>query len=93
MKKIKVANPMFFYVFNLIIFGSMLLCKHIVILIFPNVLIKDWLDKHAEYEAIVDGANIGLYQQNFADGGFSLSQVVHPKMIVALLFCQFLLLF
>lgn len=36
---------------------------------------QDWLDKHAEYEAIVDGANIGLYQQNFADGGFSLSQL------------------
>ncbi|WKA06994.1 hypothetical protein VitviT2T_024865 [Vitis vinifera] len=29
---------------------------------------QDWLDKHADYEAIVDGANIGLYQQNFASG-------------------------
>ncbi|KAG5515756.1 hypothetical protein RHGRI_036714 [Rhododendron griersonianum] len=28
---------------------------------------QDWLDTHAEYEAIVDGANIGLYQQNFAE--------------------------
>ncbi|KAL6196144.1 hypothetical protein ACLB2K_031759 [Fragaria x ananassa] len=36
---------------------------------------QDWLDKHADYEAIVDGANIGLYQQNFADGGFSLPQL------------------
>ncbi|KAK9279075.1 hypothetical protein L1049_012750 [Liquidambar formosana] len=35
----------------------------------------DWLEKHADYEAIVDGANIGLYQQNFANGGFSLSQL------------------
>ncbi|KAF8397856.1 hypothetical protein HHK36_016781 [Tetracentron sinense] len=35
---------------------------------------QDWLDNHAEYEAVVDGANVGLYQQNFADGGFSLSQ-------------------
>ncbi|OIW09052.1 hypothetical protein TanjilG_16279 [Lupinus angustifolius] len=34
-----------------------------------------WLEKHACYEAIVDGANVGLYQQNFADGGFSTSQV------------------
>ncbi|KAL5131993.1 Proteinaceous RNase P 3 [Glycine soja] len=34
-----------------------------------------WLEKHASYEAIVDGANIGLYQQNFADGGFSISQL------------------
>ncbi|XP_059659383.1 proteinaceous RNase P 2 isoform X2 [Cornus florida] len=36
---------------------------------------QDLLDKHAEYEAVVDGANIGLYQQNFADGGFSVSQL------------------
>ncbi|KAH7671404.1 Ribonuclease P protein [Dioscorea alata] len=36
---------------------------------------QDWLGKHAAYEAIVDGANVGLYQQNFADGGFSLSQL------------------
>ncbi|KAJ7981147.1 proteinaceous RNase P 1 [Quillaja saponaria] len=34
-----------------------------------------WLDKHNDYKAIVDGANIGLYQQNFADGGFSTSQL------------------
>ncbi|KAJ0973427.1 hypothetical protein J5N97_021386 [Dioscorea zingiberensis] len=36
---------------------------------------QDWLGKHAGFEAIVDGANVGLYQQNFADGGFSLSQL------------------
>ncbi|KAF8412953.1 hypothetical protein HHK36_000925 [Tetracentron sinense] len=36
---------------------------------------QDWLDNHAEYEAVVDGANVGLYQQNFADGRFSLSQL------------------
>ncbi|XP_010031499.2 proteinaceous RNase P 2 isoform X2 [Eucalyptus grandis] len=36
---------------------------------------QDWLEKHADYEAIVDGANIGLYQQNFADGGFSVPQL------------------
>ncbi|XP_058087166.1 proteinaceous RNase P 2 isoform X2 [Magnolia sinica] len=36
---------------------------------------KEWLDKHAEYEAVVDGANIGFYQQNFAEGRFSLSQL------------------
>ncbi|KAK7324870.1 hypothetical protein VNO77_28768 [Canavalia gladiata] len=34
-----------------------------------------WLEKHASYEAIVDGANVGLYQQNFADGGFSICQL------------------
>jgi proteinaceous RNase P len=33
------------------------------------------LEEHGAYEAIVDGANIALYQQNFAEGGFSLTQV------------------
>ncbi|XP_020111001.1 proteinaceous RNase P 2 isoform X2 [Ananas comosus] len=36
---------------------------------------QEWLEAHNEYEAIIDGANVGLYQQNFADGGFSLSQL------------------
>ncbi|KAJ6365434.1 hypothetical protein OIU76_030250 [Salix suchowensis] len=36
---------------------------------------QNWVEKHATYEAIVDGANIGLYQQNFAEGGFSISQL------------------
>ncbi|CAI9289891.1 unnamed protein product [Lactuca saligna] len=36
---------------------------------------QNWLDEHNDFEAIVDGANIGLYQQNFAEGGFSVSQV------------------
>lgn len=36
---------------------------------------QEWLEAHQEYEAIVDGANIALYQQNFADGGFSLVQL------------------
>ncbi|TXG57320.1 hypothetical protein EZV62_018633 [Acer yangbiense] len=36
---------------------------------------KDWLEQYAaDYEAIVDGANIGLYLQNFAEGGFSIPQ-------------------
>lgn len=35
-----------------------------------------WLDQHSEYEAIVDAANIGLYQQNFVQGGFSMMQLV-----------------
>lgn len=43
---------------------------------FNYFLLKGWLEKHADFEFIVDGANIGLYQQNFADGGFSVSQVV-----------------
>ncbi|XP_022752583.1 proteinaceous RNase P 2-like isoform X2 [Durio zibethinus] len=36
---------------------------------------QDWLEEKADYEAIVDGANIALYQQNFAEGGFSLLQL------------------
>ncbi|EOY33488.1 Aceous RNase P 3 isoform 2 [Theobroma cacao] len=35
---------------------------------------QEWLEENADYEAIVDGANIGLYQQNFAEGGFSILQ-------------------
>ncbi|KAL6613741.1 hypothetical protein ACP70R_036011 [Stipagrostis hirtigluma subsp. patula] len=35
---------------------------------------QEWLEAHKGYEAIVDGANIALYQQNFAEGGFSLTQ-------------------
>ncbi|KAJ9555022.1 hypothetical protein OSB04_009636 [Centaurea solstitialis] len=42
---------------------------------------QNWLDQHHDFEAIVDGANIGLYQQNFAEGGFSVSQVVHLYLI------------
>ncbi|KAF5819718.1 putative ribonuclease P [Helianthus annuus] len=36
---------------------------------------QNWLDQHNDFEAIVDAANIGLYQQNFADGGFSVPQL------------------
>ncbi|XP_009631048.1 proteinaceous RNase P 2 [Nicotiana tomentosiformis] len=37
---------------------------------------QDWLEKHSEYDAVVDAANVGLYQQNFAEGGFSIAQLV-----------------
>ncbi|KAL3638930.1 hypothetical protein CASFOL_016837 [Castilleja foliolosa] len=36
---------------------------------------QDWLGQHSEYETVIDGANIGLYQQNFAEGGFSIAQL------------------
>nr|CAB3479549.1 unnamed protein product [Digitaria exilis] len=36
---------------------------------------QEWLEANKGYEAIVDAANIALYQQNFAEGGFSLTQV------------------
>ncbi|XP_060173730.1 proteinaceous RNase P 2-like isoform X2 [Lycium barbarum] len=37
---------------------------------------QDWLEKHSDYEAVVDAANVGLFQQNFAEGGFSIPQLV-----------------
>ncbi|KAH6822334.1 proteinaceous RNase P 3 [Perilla frutescens var. hirtella] len=46
---------------------------------------QDWLEQHSGYETLVDGANVGLYQQNFAQGGFSIEQLdaivkeVHSK--------------
>ncbi|KAG8387511.1 hypothetical protein BUALT_Bualt02G0028700 [Buddleja alternifolia] len=36
---------------------------------------QDWLEEHSEYETVIDGANIGLYQQNFEEGGFSIAQL------------------
>ncbi|EPS74097.1 hypothetical protein M569_00656, partial [Genlisea aurea] len=36
---------------------------------------QEWIEEHNEYEAVVDGANVGLYQQNFSEGGFSISQI------------------
>lgn len=48
---------------------------------FSFQMMKNWLDEHNDYEAIVDGANIGLYQQNFAEGGFSVSQVVYIQLL------------
>ncbi|XP_051134687.1 proteinaceous RNase P 2 [Andrographis paniculata] len=46
---------------------------------------EEWLEQHSDYETVIDGANIGLYQQNFAEGSFSISQLdavvkeVHDK--------------
>ncbi|KAL3685698.1 hypothetical protein R1sor_003720 [Riccia sorocarpa] len=36
---------------------------------------QEWLDRHGPFDAIVDGANIGLYNQNFAQGGFNFHQL------------------
>ncbi|KAK3189330.1 hypothetical protein Dsin_028891 [Dipteronia sinensis] len=46
---------------------------------------QDWLEQHADYEAIVDGANIGLYVQNFVEGGFSIPHVVQLKFLRSLM--------
>ncbi|CAK9266268.1 unnamed protein product [Sphagnum jensenii] len=34
-----------------------------------------WLDRHGPFDAIVDAANVGLYNQNFGDGGFNFFQL------------------
>ncbi|KNA07440.1 hypothetical protein SOVF_171910 [Spinacia oleracea] len=44
----------------------------------------EWIDNHSDYVAIVDGANIGLYQQNFADGGFSVAQSSFEAVVMEL---------
>ncbi|XP_078434541.1 proteinaceous RNase P 2 [Wolffia australiana] len=36
---------------------------------------QEWLDSHDDYDLVIDGANIGYYHQNFADGGFCLTQL------------------
>ncbi|KAK8938995.1 Proteinaceous RNase P 2 [Platanthera zijinensis] len=38
-------------------------------------IFQEWLDNHGSYEVVIDGANVAFYQQNFADGGFNLSQL------------------
>lgn len=35
----------------------------------------EWLEVHKDCDTIIDGAIIGLYQQNFADSGFILPRV------------------
>jgi len=37
--------------------------------------VQAWLDRHGPYDAIVDGANVGLYNSNFGKGGFNFYQV------------------
>ncbi|CAM6108619.1 unnamed protein product [Calypogeia fissa] len=36
---------------------------------------QEWLDRHAPFGAIIDGANVGLYNQNFTQGGFNFWQL------------------
>lgn len=78
---------------HITIFHFHLFCSVLLLYLLNSFisLIKDWLEENADYEVIVDGANIGLYQQNFAEGGFSLLQVVYPNDWLVL-FC-FLLLY
>jgi proteinaceous RNase P len=34
-----------------------------------------WLDANGPFGCVVDGANVALYGQNFADGGFDFGQI------------------
>ncbi|BFI32458.1 proteinaceous RNase P [Marchantia polymorpha subsp. ruderalis] len=36
---------------------------------------QEWHERHGPFDAIVDGANIGLFNQNFAQGGFNFYQL------------------
>lgn len=36
---------------------------------------KAWLEKHGPFGAVVDGANVALYGQNFEKGGFNFKQI------------------
>lgn len=38
-------------------------------------LLQGWLDRHGPFDVIVDGANVGLFNQNFGEGGFNFYQV------------------
>ena len=34
-----------------------------------------WLEEHGPFGAVIDGANVALYGQNFENGGFSFPQI------------------
>ena len=59
---------------------------------------RRWLDANGPFGCVIDGANVALYGQNFADGGFDFGQIEtavqhvrgrHPgfKPLVVSLFC------
>ena len=39
------------------------------------MLLQAWLDRHEPFDVIVDGANVGMFNQNFVEGGFNFYQV------------------
>lgn len=49
------------------------------------MLLQAWLNRHGPFDAIVDGANVGLFNQNFVDGGFNFHQV--PVFLLILFLC------
>ena len=39
------------------------------------VVVQAWLERHGPFDAVLDGANIALFGQNFDAGGFAFAQV------------------
>lgn len=58
------------------------------------MLLQGWLDRNGPFDVIVDGANVGMFNQNFGEGGFNFYQVclfILWNLImsdVAILFCD-----
>lgn len=38
-------------------------------------MVQAWLERCGPYGALIDGANVALFGQNFAEGGFSFGQI------------------
>ena len=38
-------------------------------------MVQAWLERHGPFDAVLDGANIALFGQNFDAGGFAFAQV------------------
>ena len=36
---------------------------------------QSWHDRHGPFDFVIDGANVALYGQNWAEGGFSFGQI------------------
>ncbi len=36
---------------------------------------KAWIEEHGPFGAVIDGANVALFGQNFESGGFNFGQI------------------
>lgn len=41
----------------------------------PSAQFREWLERHGPFGAVIDGANVALFGQNFASGGFNFGQI------------------
>ena len=44
-----------------------------------NMQYMEWLERHGPFGAVVDGANVALYGQNFEQGGFTFAQIRYSQ--------------